>query len=316
MKVNIESFLLSEKLDLKKNIFFIGGNEETLISHISETIINFFVNDGFEKIYKKEKSPINDESGHDSVLSLFNKNQIIIYKNPGDIDFSFLEKQDLKDSVFVIVQEKKINPKNKKFFDSHKAYFSFGCYKIDDGFKKRIINYFISQNNISLDRDAYWFFVENSGDEYKLLEGDLIKIKDVDKKEISIGDVRGLLAQKNNYDFDGLFFALTLSRPNLLQKSSSAINSKQDAFIFINRVMFFINILAVSESIEDVEKNFPKYLFRKKENFRNIYKKTTTSKIMDIFSLIKKTELLIRKNDKNFLAIVQRFLLNLQKKLG
>ena len=61
------------------------------------------------------------------------------------------------------------------------------------------------------------------------------------------------------------------------------------------------------------DKYLPKYLFMKKEAFKNIIKKTSFEKITKMTKLIQKTEILLRKNSSHYLEITQRFLLNFSK---
>ena len=70
------------------------------------------------------------------------------------------------------------------------------------------------------------------------------------------------------------------------------------------------------ENVNDINKVFPKYLFMKKDKFIEIYKKLNYERISRIIVLIKKTEILLRKNTTMHLIITQRFLLNLKKTIG
>ena len=94
------------------------------------------------------------------------------------------------------------------------------------------------------------------------------------------------------------------------------ILSSSSSYTLLQRIKFFLNIFLESNSIEDANKLFPKYLFREKEKFIEIFKKNKPEKNLAMLSLIKKTELLLRKNDSLFLPITQRFLLNIKKNLN
>ena len=54
----------------------------------------------------------------------------------------------------------------------------------------------------------------------------------------------------------------------------------------------------------------------KKDKFVEIYKKLNYERISKIVILIKKTEILLRKNTAMHTIITQRFLLNLKKTIG
>ena len=70
------------------------------------------------------------------------------------------------------------------------------------------------------------------------------------------------------------------------------------------------------KNINDINKVFPKYLFMKKDKFVEIYKKLNHERISKIITLVKKTEILLRKNTAMHSIIIQRFLLNLKRAIG
>ena len=70
------------------------------------------------------------------------------------------------------------------------------------------------------------------------------------------------------------------------------------------------------KNVNEINIVFPKYLFMKKDKFVEIYKKLNYDRISRIIILIKKTEILLRKNTAMHLIIIQRFLLNLKKTIG
>ena len=57
----------------------------------------------------------------------------------------------------------------------------------------------------------------------------------------------------------------------------------------------------------------PKYLFLKKDIFKNILAKTNLIKIERINTMIQKTEYLLRRNSEQHREILERLLLNLAK---
>ena len=67
-------------------------------------------------------------------------------------------------------------------------------------------------------------------------------------------------------------------------------------------------------SLDDLVKTYlPRYLFLKKEMFRDIIRKTNLIKIAKINNMLQKTEFLLRKNSELHKEILERFLLNLTK---
>ena len=67
-------------------------------------------------------------------------------------------------------------------------------------------------------------------------------------------------------------------------------------------------------SLDELVKYYlPKYLFLKKEAFREILIKINSNKIAKINKMLQKTEYLLRKNSSQHRQILERFLLNLVK---
>ena len=67
--------------------------------------------------------------------------------------------------------------------------------------------------------------------------------------------------------------------------------------------------------MEKASSSLPKYLFREKDKLNLMIRKLNQPRIIVINNIIKKTEILLRKNNSMYLIIVQRFLLNLRKNL-
>ena len=130
--------------------------------------------------------------------------------------------------------------------------------------------------------------------------------------KIDINTLRLLLSSEKKDGVDGLFFSLILSNNKVLLNTRKMIVSQGDAYLFLYRVVFFINI--AKKQMDGLGENlFPKYLFREKNVFNSMVKKLDNTKVVEILRLIKKTEILIRKHEKMYLLISQRFVLNLKK---
>ena len=98
-------------------------------------------------------------------------------------------------------------------------------------------------------------------------------------------------------------------------QTSQAINSETDSYILLQRVKFFIGLLVQFRTSGEIANAFPKYLFREKPSFLLIFDKINSKKILKIFSLIKKTEITLRKQGAFYNLISQRFMINLSKSI-
>ena len=125
-----------------------------------------------------------------------------------------------------------------------------------------------------------------------------------------------LISNKNNEDFDGLFFSVLTTQKNIIYQTLNSIGSSSDSYILIQRIKFYVNLLLKSSDINEANQILPKYLFMQKQKFISIYQKLTPNKILSILALLKKTEIMLRKNSDLHLPIIQRFLLNIRRAIN
>ncbi len=325
MKVNAEHFLENfNQYKFEKTVFFVTGNEESLINKVQNTILSrqkFSISNEIKILDFKVDDKINLKE-LTNTQSLFNKSNVFQIKNPNDSLIENLDKINYNNNTIVIAGENiKNNSKIKKYFDFHNKFYSIVCYKLTKSFKKKIIDKLFSQNNCKLSKDAYWFFLENSSDQYQMLENEIIKISNYGKYNMSIEDISSLLSNTDLLQFEDLFFqCIGGNKQSIIKISEKMIRSSADAYNFLRIAKSFFKILIISsekknkEGVVDlVEHYLPKYLFKQKTNFELAIVKTNLNKMIIINNLLQKTELYLRKNDSRFLIIIQRFLLNFSK---
>ena len=77
-----------------------------------------------------------------------------------------------------------------------------------------------TQNNCKLSKDAYWFFLENSSDEYQILENEILKISNYGNVNISVKDISKLSSNASLSQFEDLFFqCIGGSNQSIIKKS-------------------------------------------------------------------------------------------------
>ena len=327
MKINAENFLDNfSKYIVEENIYFVSGNESGMILSVEKLLIKELNKNSDCEVKKVDNKNIKNED-FDNITkssSLFEKKNIVVFNNPGSSFLDILNDTNFKNNTIIIKAENVNNSsKIKKFFDSHKKFISISCYKISSAFKKRTIDTFLNKKDLKLDKDAYWFFLENSSNEFQLLQNDLTKIYDYGKKSVTLNELRKIISNNSSVEMEELFFqCFTSNKELILSKTNLKISSLAEAYNFLQTFKRYAKILvfAVEEkSNKDVESltNYflPKYLFRQKENFKTILKKSNLEKLSKIYKLIQKTELYLRKNDSHFLIIIQRFMLNCSQAL-
>jgi len=313
MKIDpINIILGSKNLNFKKKIFLISGNEETLIKKIQDTLIQKIKDGGFDEIQKNITKKINFNNNINN--SLFFKSKIILYENPKEVDQEYLDTIDYTNTAIIISHTNLNNSsKLKKYFDTHKELFSISCYKLSRNVKKTILDFFLNQHKIQLERYCYWFFLDHTDNHYQLFENEIIKLINYDKKELSISDLRLLLSNSDTKEIDDMFFLMFEKNTEIVKQVYRSINSYSDSYLVLQRVKYFLSLLYNSKNADDAIATFPKYLIRHKTNFLSIFEKINTNKITSALALIKKTELLLKKHGSMHHAISLRFLLNLKK---
>ena len=316
MKIYPDKIILDNCPPIESKIYYVSGNEETLVSKICETLTLYFKNKNYKNIVKTESKKIDKSLHSDLGPSLFAEKTLTFHRRIKDVDLEYLDGLNLENEIIIISQVGKANTKLKRYFDNHKSFCSIACYALMRENKKKLIDGFFSNKNIMLKNEAYWYFLENSSNEYQLLENELEKIEIYNDHNLSIENIKKLTSSDKNEGLDVLFFSLLLPKNKLLAIAKKTIMTPSDAYSFLYRVGFYTDILSQSTSSQIAEENLPRYLFKEKDKFKTMFNNTSDEKISNIFLLLKKSELLIRKNGNLFLLISERFLLNLKKQVS
>ncbi len=318
MRVRPEEIILQKySIDKKNGFFLLCGNEDTFIDKINELIIDKLKKNDYPEVIKINESVDLESTLISNTASLFSEKKIFVLSNQLKLDLDTIKKIDLTDKVIIIIDKKiKNSSKIKTYIESHPNYVCITCYKLSRESKKLILEYNLKLNKIEIERDAYWYFVDNSDDRYKLFENEITKIINFDNKKIFLNDLISLISKNSNEDIDKLFFTILSPQKEIIYTSLANINSSGDSFVLIQRIKYYLNLIMSIENVNDINIVFPKYLFMKKDKFVEIYKKLNYERISKIIILIKKTEILLRKNTAMHLIITQRFLLNLKKTIS
>ena len=317
MKINPEKIITDQSLSFANNrIFLINGNEDTYIEKISATIVERLRGQGFEEVEKQNEIRNLPEDLLINEQSLFHNKKITIFNNIKNFDIEGVERLNLEDRAIIIIDKKiKNSSKLKNYFNLSKILVCVSCYDLSKEVKKKIADYFFSKNNIVLEKDCYWFFLDRSSDKYMLFENEIIKMISYDKKIISVKDLTLLLSVQSNENIDNLFFTILMRPNNIITESLRTINSSTDSYLLLQRAKLYLGFFLLSTNQLDASNNFPKYLFLVKDKYLNIFGKLSLQKKIFFITLVKRTEILLRKNNDMHLIVIQRFLLNLKKLL-
>ena len=317
MRVRPEEITLNKHSFNTNNCFFlICGNEDTFIDKIKGLIIDRLKKNGYLEVERISENIDFQSELLSNSASLFAEKKIFVLYNQTKLDLNIIKKIDLSSKAILVIDKKiKSSSKIKAYVESHSDHVCITCYKLSRENKRVILEHHLRLNKIEIERDAYWFFVDNSDDRYMLFENEITKIINF-KNKILLNDITSLLSKNSSEDIDKLFFTILSPQKEIIYTSLANISSSGDSFYLIQRIKYYLGLIMSMENINDINKVFPKYLFMKKDKFAEIYKKLNFERISKIIVLIKKTEILLRKNAGMHLIITQRFLLNLKKTIS
>ena len=330
MKINYSNVDgLVENLNPYKNPILFYGPDEGLVSYRSKKIIKRYLlkekTDELRVFDFKEKKGDELEECFSST-SLFSEKKVVKITNVTD---SISKYFDLFDSfagssdVFIILLGGELGPRSKlrKYFEDQKSFAAVACYKIDSIALRKIINGFISENKIELEETSISYLVENLGDNYQIIVNELQKLLLLNKKKIPHQSVEKLISSYSSEVLENIVFnCLEGKRASLIHEFNLNINDTITAnFLLYNikNILLIINN-AVKDFVDGnlegaVNKNMPKYLFRKKSSFAKLVKNTNEEKIASSLEVIMQIELKVRSEQNMYKAYMLRGLLNLSK---
>ena len=316
MKIEPEKILTQfYKIKPNNKIFLISGNEITLINEVKEFITNYFKNQNYSNITTFSHKQMEPENFYNQNL-FENKKKIFIYYEQKNIDLDFLKKIDIKNTIIIIIDTKiKNSSKIKKILDSHNDYITINCYKLDKNKKEFLLKDFLQKNSIKLSSESYWYLIDNTDSNFALFNNEIKKLYNFKDEFLNVGNLRKLISNPNTSEIDGLFFSILKDSPGIFNDIKKNIHSSSDSLILISKIKFFLYIMLEIRGGKEIDNAFPRYLFKQKNQFLIIFKKTSSIKLLGAISLIKKTEQLLKKHPSIFFLIAQRFLINLKKTL-
>lgn len=308
MKASPVEILLNANFKLDKKYYLISGNETSLIEKIKDILIY-----KHKDLHSASVKIIEDLDSLNTNIGLFEENIVFVYKNKKKIDKDFFDKIEAVNNNFIFVIEN--SPKIKKlksFFNNNKNAIVIDCYELDKGSKTKIINNFIKNNNIGVDEDVFWFLVERMDNRYFFLENELKKLKQLDQKNISLQDCKKILTFDTN-NKAGIFFYILKKNNQIINIYRNKIISNEDANEFYFYCKSYCALILNSKDESDFIKAVPKYLFREKSIFLEIFKKYNQKKRAELIRLIGLTDKNIRLRSSFTKMLVIRFVLNLRK---
>ena len=308
MKINSLNLLINQTPVLDKKFYFISGNEKTLMEKIKTIII-----DGFKEKENIQIKNIDTVSDFVEEAGLFgDKNLYMVHGNKG-VDIEALNNLRSSESNFIFLQENSQKIKKiKSLFSSDKDSYLIDCYELDKDSKIKILNEFLRFNKLEISQDVYWFLVDKLDSKYTFFEKNLIKVLELDEKNLTIDKIKKILTIDESGK-EKIFF-------NLLQKNKEIIALYRDKIVNSSDVndlyyysKFFCQMIIDCNSEEEYKKKIPIYLFKEKNYLIDIYRKYNFKKRKMLLNLLSSTESVLRKETGLSLVVGLRFLLNIKR---
>ena len=309
MKVNVVDFLIDVDKHIAKSIYFISGNEPSLIQSLKEQIIkSITAEEGVEVI--KIKNLISYESG-DSLF--FKKKLICIEEIKGlteKVVLDIVEKED------IFIFESINSPNNKKiksFIKNNEKCLLLECYELERANKVKIIKMFLEKKEIVLTENVFWYLVDSLDNKYGYLIRELEKISNLNNRTLNKIEVLQSIITNSYSGSEKIFFDILKTNSFLVNCYRKKINDDVDLNNFFYSFKNFSSMITDSINEKEFKKNIPTYLFKEKEIFLKIFSKINEKNRRGLIKLLYKTEKMMRINFNKNKELGLRFLLNYKK---
>ena len=308
MRVNPLNIILNKAYSTDKKIYFISGNEITLMEKIKSKIILNFQQKEMVQIKNIETiSDFVDEVG------LFVDKNIFIVKNAKGIDEAVLNNLKSSESVFIFLQENSQKIKKiKNLFGVDKDSNLIDCYELDRESKIKILNEFLRTNKLEISQEIYWFLIDKLDSKYVLLENNLIKILELRDRLITLNNIKKILVIDDSGK-EKVFFNLLRKNKEIVELYREKIVTNTDVNELYYYIKFFCQLIIDCNDEDEYNKKIPVYLFRQKNYLIEIYRKYNSEKKKLLLKLLSTTEGGLRKEVGLSLVVGLRFVLNFKK---
>ena len=308
MKIDPISILLSENFKIDKKVYFISGNEKTLMQKIKDRIVEKYQKNTNARIINIETiKGFVDEAG------LFESHKIYLGNGCKGIDDKNLENIKNSHGIFIFIDENSQKIKKiKSLFNKDKESYLIDCYELEGESRVKIIKKFLSDNNINISQDIFWFLVDKLDSKYSFFENSLNQILELDEKSLTIDNVKKLLTISDSGK-EKVFFSLLKKNREIVNLYRNKIVTGTDVNEFYYYIKFYCKLIIESKNEDEYQKKIPVYLFKEKHKLLDIFRKYNSRKKKLLISLLSSTENVLRKDNNLSLVFGLRFLLNIKK---
>ena len=308
MKLDPLSILLDRNFNASNKLYFISGNEKTLIESIKFKIIE--TNQKQDGVLLKHIDTIDNFVSEEG---LFQDRKVFLVENCKGLDEKILNKIRNEKDSFIITQENSQKIKKiKNLILKDKDFYLIECYELDKNSKTKILNEALKYSNINIDKDLYWYLIEKLDNRYAFFRDSLNKIIRLKQTDISFTNVKKLLSY-NNEGKEKIFFSLFKKNKEIIEDYREKIITISDANELYYYCKFYCLLIIDSDNEEEYKRKIPIYLFREKNFLIEFYRKYTSKKKKSLLNLLSSTEKILRRENNLSLISCLRFLLSIKK---
>ena len=308
MKISPLSILFNNNLKVDKKFYFISGNEKSLMEKVKSKIIEKFSEN--EKILIRNIGSIVDFVDEDG---LFQDKNIFIVNNIKGVNKEIFNDMKSSENYFIFVQENSQKVKKvKNLFNADKDSYLIDCYELDKNSKIKILNEYLMINTLKISQEVYWLLVDKLDNRYVFFENSLVKILELEEKNITISNVKKILIIDESGK-EKIFFNLFKKNKEIVELYREKIITNSDVNDFYYSSKYFCQLIIDCNSEDEYNKKIPVYLFREKNYLIDIFRKYNSNKKKLLLQLLSSTEKILRKESSLSLVAGLRFLLNIKK---
>ena len=194
MKVDPLNLILGNNKNNKSCFYFISGNEITLMEKIKDILIKNIIDLGSYSLEKIKNVSFKKED-----VGLFKKNKLFLMNDIVGLSEDFVESvKDGKDKYIVIIENSPKSKSLKNILSKRSDSLVIDCYELTKESKGRVIKKYLNDFNISFSEQLYWTMVDKLDNRFLLLEGQLIKLQQLNKKNINPDFLDGIITNNSH----------------------------------------------------------------------------------------------------------------------
>ena len=308
MKLEPISVLLKENFSPSKKFYFISGNEITLIQKIKTLII-----EKYQKLSNASLEHIENINDAYDGAGLFEEKKIFLVKGFNGLDESSLNKfRDISGIVMFIHENSQKIKKIKNIFLKNSDSCVVDCYELNRDSKIKILNEFLNNANIKIEKNLYWFLIDKLNNKYGFFEDSLNKIFQLKQEDVNLINIKKLISI-DEAGKDKLYFSILNKNSEIVDVYKEKILTNSDVNELYYYCKFFCQLIIDSKNEAEYNKKIPAYLFKEKGFLIDIYRRFDSRKKKLLLKLLSSTERVLRKENNLSLIHGLRFLLGIKK---